>query len=237
MSVGLKVHLKRHKSTGDLTCPEYGCQQTFATQSSLDIHFKKHLSSDDILSFICPDQSCTQRFVSKSNLQDHLYQHCNTGPMQSTEKHPGAEHYINKLNSNNGDPENAGHSSLETPLALGLASSMEVYQSTEGRSMSPLSNEPGASDFNKNVTDVSTFQPSFTEGHFRYTSASDLKSTETASMSNSSDVVNLLNESYFTIDDSEAALKLLSFLATRGNLHILDNENKAFSDNVVNEEK
>lgn len=237
MSVGLKVHLKRHKSTGDLTCPEYGCQQTFATQSSLDIHFKKHLSSDDILSFMCPDQSCTQRFVSKSNLQDHLYQHCNTGPMQSTEKHPGAEHYINKLNSNNGDPENAGHSSLETPLALGLASSMEVYQSTEGRSMSPLSNEPGASDFNKNVTDVSTFQPSFTEGHFRYTSASDLKSTETASMSNSSDVVNLLNESYFTIDDSEAALKLLSFLATRGNLHILDNENKAFSDNVVNEGK
>ena len=238
MSVGLKVHLKRHKSTGDLTCPEYGCQQTFVTQSSLDIHFKKRVSSDDIPSFICPDQSCSQRFVSKANLEDHLYHHRNTGPMQSTEKHPGAEHCINKLNSNNGDPENAGHSSLETPLALGLASSMEVFQSTvEGRSMSSLSNKLGAGDFNKNVNNISTFQPSFTEGHFRYTSASDLKSTETRPMSNSSDIVNLLNESYFTIDDSEAALKLLSFLATRGNLHILDNENKAFSDNVVNEGK
>ena len=158
--------------------------------------------------------------------------------MQSAEKHPGAEHYINKLNSNNGELENAGHSSLETPLALGLASSMEVLQSTvEGRSMSPPSNKIGAGGFVRNVNDISTFQPSFTEGHFRYTSASDLKGTETASMSNSSDVVNLLNQSYFTIDDSEAALKLLSFLATRGNLHILDNESKAFSDSAVNEGK
>lgn len=238
MSVGLKVHLKRHKSTGDLTCPEYGCQQTFVTQSSLDIHFKKHFSSDDVSSFICPDQSCSQRFVSKANLDNHLYQHRNTGSMQSAEKHPGAEHYINKLNSNNGELENAGHSSLETPLALGLASSMEVLQSTvEGRSMSPPSNKIGAGGFVRNVNDISTFQPSFTEGHFRYTSASDLKGTETASMSNSSDVVNLFNQSYFTIDDSEAALKLLSFLATRGNLHILDNESKAFSDSVVNEGK
>ena len=42
------------------------------------------------------------------------------------------------------------------------------------------------------------------------------------STTNPSDIVRLFNQSYITIDDSDAALKLLSFLATQGNLQILD---------------
>lgn len=79
-----------------------------------------------------------------------------------------------------------------------------------------------------NDIDPSTsFQPQYTEAQFNYTSSRDnAMTTETLSTSNPSDILSLLHQSFFTIDDSEASLKLLSYLATQGNLQIFDQDNQ-----------
>ena len=69
------------------------------------------------------------------------------------------------------------------------------------------------------------FQPQYTEARFNYTNSQESSSTTgTIATSDPSDILNLLHQSYFTIDDSEASLKLLSYLATQGNLQILEEE-------------
>lgn len=72
--------------------------------------------------------------------------------------------------------------------------------------------------------DYEHFQPQYTQGRFNFASTNGQLSSlsETVTTTNPSDIVSLFNQSYITIDDSDAALKLLSFLATQGNLRILD---------------
>jgi len=216
---GLKVHLKRHKSTDDLTCPENGCDKTFLSKSKLTNHLHKHSSLNDLT---CPEEYCLQKFISATSLNDHITQHRNTssGTMNET-------------------------STLNTPLNFGLTS---MYTDTNERTRpgdfityntnqsSDKQNLPMYSDYQ--FTDLPTFNPQYTEGHFNYISTTDTKSSaETISMSNPADIVSLLNQSYFTIDNSDAALKLLSFLATRGNLHILNensnNQASTFNSNEI----
>ena len=84
--------------------------------------------------------------------------------------------------------------------------------------------EPGAGgDEASDGSDYEHFTPQHTSGEFLYSSSSDASiTTETMTTTNPSDIVKLLNQSFITIDDSDAALKLLSFLATHGNLQILE---------------
>lgn len=71
---------------------------------------------------------------------------------------------------------------------------------------------------------VGLFNPALTESYFVCSSEDPSSSTETIESRNPSDILSLLNQSYFTIDDSDAALRLLSYLATQGNLHILNED-------------
>ena len=90
--------------------------------------------------------------------------------------------------------------------------------------MSATSLEPEKMD---DIDPSTSFQPQYTEAQFNYTTSTDntLKA-ETLSTSNPSDILSLLHQSFFTIDDSEASLKLLSYLATQGNLQIFDQDNQ-----------
>lgn len=191
---GLKVHIKRHKSTGDLSCPEYGCTKTFVSQSSLSDHLKKHSNSTNDL--FTSHGSCT----SPSQYNNiHLSKNVNTNALD-----------LNTLPS--GDNTLSSHS--------------DNFRHNNGQA---LEHEDDNMDYDSDSRSSiyspthTHFQPKFTQTQFNYVSSTDSTNvSETVSTSNPSDIVSLLNQSYFTIDDSEAALKLLSFLATRGNLHILN---------------
>ena len=232
--VGLKVHIKRHRSTGDLNKPEDGCDKSFVSKSGSSSHAKAHSSDDDLPNdnspvegwnelFQCPENDCSQQFTSLTSLSMHFTEH----------KQNQENFQMLSLTDNS----NLLHHSVIKRTNMSIEDN--ILRMGEGELSSndchTVRDEPSSSSVRKSplTVDDQYFQQQYAGGHFNYiSSVGSTSTTESISTENASDIVNLLNQSYFTIDDSDAALRLLSFLATRGNLHILNgNENPG---NILN---
>jgi len=255
---GLKVHLKRHKSTGDLTCPEDGCHKVFASFSSFNTHvLKKHSSYDDLSlagsSNNTSDHAADARnsyilFENSNNKQNSDGVDCSTSfqPSSSSvitvmniksEKDTGqattcsSNHVESNAAAFGGDGDDPltlqqQHPQQQQSYLEALVSTLNGPHSVNSSSKLPYSlkdtvlpkEEPikdGEAALDMTNLQMAYFQPQYTETCFNYTStpdstSSDSTQTETISTTNPSDILELLHQSYFTIDDSDASLKLLN---------------------------
>ena len=246
------MHLKRHKSTEDMTCPEDGCNKVFASFSRFNSHVqKKHSSCSDLSSLSNSKLSDGGHFENSQivlNLKSQDFQIPSSSSYSAT---ANSEVRIKKEESKfttscsqsspNKKPVTSSSLSQNTANQHVLdpsASSSNVFADPEApvlyhqhinESTSSVKNESSINVETTPTDEVdpcSSFQPQYTEARFNYTSSSDSTLTETLSTSNPSDILSLLHQSFFTIDDSEASLKLLSFLATQGNLQIFNQDNQ-----------
>ena len=260
---GLKVHLKRHKSTDDLTCPEDGCKQVFASFTKFNSHVKKkHASCGDLRSIASTTtpsngQRCTEDestdVLLKSDSTRKIFATSCTITKASEARSKIKNEFGGDYGSSQSQPSSVTGEDIKPTLfsensSFSTSSSAlndvfvpqehhqhiqeqqrhqsQQLQSSSQKNLENMSIPAFKQGDLPGEVDTSSFQPQYTEARFNYTSSADSNMTGTLSTSNPSDILSLLHQSFFTIDDSEASLKLLSFLATQGNLQIFDENNQ-----------
>ncbi|XP_012562910.2 uncharacterized protein LOC100213175 [Hydra vulgaris] len=211
----LKAHQRTHSGEKPFSCNEKGCERVFASKYGLKMHTQKHKDSVDG-SF--PDQIYEKTFLTKmrsnnfennqsnfneENNSDKLskFQESDEPLLNSTEKKWKPKREESKINNN-----------------TDLINEMNVKNSID-----TLKHQIISTQEDKNTSDFLYHpfcKPMHTEGYFQYKTAPN-SVPQTLPMSSPSEFVNLLHNSYITIDDSDSSLRLLSYLATQGNLEIL----------------
>lgn len=215
---------------GDLTSSQSSCNNSTVTNiAGSEPYSKKRSSCDDLQAFVqsissppdCVEPSSSHQDVKPLDFRNLPLGNCLPGSSCAQNQPPGF------FPVNNGNQKSSEHqiyldalvSTLKEDTALLPTCSQSV--NNEKLDINVMSTQSIPQQ--EALMQDSFFQPQYTEAHFNYTS--DTNTADVLSTRNPSDIVGLLNQSYFTIDNSNAALRLLSFLATQGNLHILD-ENK-----------
>ena len=200
-----------------LGCPETGCQMTFSTMSGLSNHYiQMHRSNDDLSfkkEFTGKDDEMVPRSSSFDSNIDML-----VSALKAQDSNNTGQKVLDGPNSSFGLDRNSWWTSRNRSNTMPLESSQDANM------------DSSVSD--NHFFENAYFDPTLTDGYFLCSrentittdegTVTTVNSSESVATQNPSDILSLLDQSYFTIDDSEAALRLLSFLATRGNLHILN---------------
>ena len=210
-----------------MACPEDGCNKVFASFSRFNSHVqKKHASCSDLSSLPHSesfDFNDTEMMVKIKKEESKFTLTCpesDKKPMVSSipslRQHSQKRHDLtSSLSTTSSKIDTDPYHHQPAKRAPSLRNNFQT---------SAISLEPEQTN---DINPSTSFQPQYTEAQFNYTSSTDSTlTTETVSTSNPSDILSLLHQSFFTIDDSEASLKLLSYLATQGNLQIFDQDNQ-----------
>lgn len=223
---------------GDLTCSDSDCIKTFQNASNFSTH--THSSCGDLQAFV-------KNIPSTLNEAKHLSAHTDVKPLNigqfsvervasSSQSSLHAHNSPSSFHASNESGKTNEHQLYLDALVSTLKEDTPNFPScsqsvnNEKLDVNIMSTLPPQQPVMQQPFHQSFFQPQYTEAHFNYTSDANANISDVLSTRNPSDIVNLLNQSYFTIDDSDAALRLLSFLATQGNLHILDEQGIAGSE-------
>ena len=211
------MHTQKHKDTvDDLICPNSFCEKKFVSKMRLLSHLKKHRDSSNLNDSQSPQHS------SKSEKDP------NNSSLYFTEQSSKCSPKENNTNqSNNKNNMDYSVNELNLKNSIDTLKQQVIVSPQEYKHSSDLFEHPFC-------------KPKHTEGYFQFT-ATPNSVPEMLPMSNPSEFVNLLNNSYITIDDSDSSLRLLSYLATQGNLQILGESSctctssslKLYSDNII----